>query len=1499
MSLLTNKISQTKGSDPTDEEIWKFLQCFKVLYFDLEQEGGKDITNAWNNLLGLVINRDVTSAQLLFDQLLSIVSEHNPTGGIMTYEKLKVKCSGIQLIENPNHHHDIGKLAILTQNSLDQIRDTIQPNIQFERTEQVNAIKNKLKTHEIVVLHGEPLVGKSVIMKKIALEYLHEGNCIWFSTDRMENNSLQSYLHQYNIDDNFLDIILSFRNIPKKCIFVDGLENATHENKRMIINDILVAVKTHNRKIQSEGIDNSFCWKIIITSRSTDLDKILINLETYSNIQDNTLVKMLIHGISDLEKEEVIRNKPYLNKLIQNSNLHELFSRPGILNLICYDNFPSESTVIKSVNSESQFMTVFWEHVICRYQSIVEGQGTPVERSVLMLKVAKKSLIEETYLTLDESVNANALSGLKLDNILDVENNRIFFVHDYVEDWAWAFLLKQDFEQTFGKIQNRHNSLRILTSLRLYSQLILDVEDNVTRWMDRLKFLESENDSPVWSDEWISSIVLSYHSETLLEKFTDKLIENENELFTKILRSLRLKAVTYDSELLQLFKQDEIRRHMHRFAKPQPKQWNYILKFAIENFSIIKGKHVLEFSNVVRLWTEKNKSDSKFRKDIYRISNCLAEEFFARENTGDNTEKIDYQDREKLRKNLANIIFNSCDILPTETSEFLRKYILECPHTYEIEDEFMENGWIPVAKELPEVFLEIMSHLLCQELTVGEFGWGDLHDLGINPKLRSITAILAPFYPFLKKHQEYGLRLIEKVVNHSTTAWRIREFKQVPRVQTLRLENRVLNLWGDELVFRWYRFPSLGSNTVTCALLALEKWLNEQIKEGVDPNPIITRLLLKTSSVAMVGLICSIALANPHRINKSILVSILENPVYWLCDMLRHQFDRIEAKSLLRNYLMMMMHDVPFLEKLANQPHREGNITQLVPIILCSHDTQLKERLVSAVKDFEQNIPQLYKKPYELSFVPRLALDTEQIKKHSRLWSLHADLDNWKKIELKGGIAYHFHAPDHFNEDDKRDAETAEESRLLFSCRQWAHKFLTQNKIDEEISIDQALDYTKKLIPVLDKKEDFTYSLAQDFIVDFVAALIVHRGDFVKEKDLQQWCKSIILDAAFIETVENRASINPEAFGRGVAACLPALYKQNKNNSVKKALDRFAVHPVDEVRHIFYNSLQTLWDFEPKLIWKYINILIKQSTNTGKIITCDPRFFYWSTLTSILFVIPNNEKLKENPDYEKLIKLLSDLLICTINCYVEGQKEDSNYNHWYAYGWNGLFFSVFANALVTDRSLQEEAIPKIFNDWIRIPSLMEEFLRQLALRIINKFNERSFELWTKICEKIVDCEDFSPSSYRSHTKEIVGMLLFHDPRINVNWKPENEIVLQRHIPFIHKWCEKFKNNSQSFAVLVSFLNNNGAILSYKYGISWLNQIIKDISDKQTFLKSSENTSELDQLLWLIWKNYREDLIQCDELFTKFSSLVYITAEYEKPYSTSIQDELKRISEKFQ
>ena len=280
---------------------------------------------------------------------------------------------------------------------------------------------------------------------------------------------------------------------------------------------------------------------------------------------------------------------------------------------------------------------------------------------------------------------------------------------------------------------------------------------------------------------------------------------------------------------------------------------------------------------------------------------------------------------------------------------------------------------------------------------------------------------------------------------------------------------------------------------------------------------------------------------------------------------------------------------------------------------------------------------------------------------------------------------------------------------------------------------------------------------------------------------------------------------------------------------------------------------------------------------------------------SLLFSIPRDQKLIELKESKKIIKMISGLLDFTINSYQDYQEEDKEYNQWDHFEWNRIFFEILANAILrNDERFRSKLIDKIMKNWKQTPAMLEEFLRQFLLVSLKINSEHTAQpIWHKMCNDLLQSEDFVDLYSRYYKKEIVGILIFDDPFVQNSWKNEFNLWLEKHIPIIQTWCEKFGTNDEYFPSLVKLLNSIGFDLTYDYGINWLATIFQKISDKNRFLKESRISTELDQLLWKIWKNHKERIEQNSEILNHFSVLVDIIASVEKPHSLSLQKILEK------
>jgi hypothetical protein len=127
-----------------------------------------------------------------------------------------------------------------------------------------------------------------------------------------------------------------------------------------------------------------------------------------------------------------------------------------------------------------------------------------------------------------------------------------------------------------------------------------------------------------------------------------------------------------------------------------------------------------------------------------------------------------------------------------------------------------------------------------------------------------------PFLRFLQQAPGQGLDAIVRLVNYATEKWL--EAGVGPNVsEDVRKEyglefevNGTTVLWlGDGNVFGWHRYLSMHGDTVECALMALEKWLYEEIESRKSITPWVDYLFAQGTSLAFAGVLISVGLRYP------------------------------------------------------------------------------------------------------------------------------------------------------------------------------------------------------------------------------------------------------------------------------------------------------------------------------------------------------------------------------------------------------------------------------------------------------------------------------------------------------------------------------------------------------------------------------------------------------------------------------------------------------------
>ncbi|KKL28162.1 hypothetical protein LCGC14_2377860, partial [marine sediment metagenome] len=97
----------------------------------------------------------------------------------------------------------LSRLRSHTRKVFDKIYDKIGKELKIDRSIIINNIKEQLKKNEIFFITGESFVGKSVVLKDLALGLGSEREILAFNVSSFLYNNIEEYFKSLNIIDNF------------------------------------------------------------------------------------------------------------------------------------------------------------------------------------------------------------------------------------------------------------------------------------------------------------------------------------------------------------------------------------------------------------------------------------------------------------------------------------------------------------------------------------------------------------------------------------------------------------------------------------------------------------------------------------------------------------------------------------------------------------------------------------------------------------------------------------------------------------------------------------------------------------------------------------------------------------------------------------------------------------------------------------------------------------------------------------------------------------------------------------------------------------------------------------------------------------------------------------------------------------------------------------------------------------------------------------------------
>ena len=1101
-----------------------------------------------------------------------------------------------------------------------------------------------------------------------------------------------------------------------------------------------------------------------------------------------------------------------------------------------------------------------------------------------------------------------AVSGLVSDRLIIREDNHIRFAHDVYEDWALALLLKHNNRDIPGFLTEIGEPLRLVRAFRLYASGLLEVKQSPETWLNLLDALEGKHTlSPRWYQIALTAPLFSPLLNEILPRIQPCLLEHDAALLSKFLKALRTICVQPSPRAYTTFGDlppAELEKHLAYWTIPIWKQWAPVIQLVLQNPGVINDKVTFELSHIAEKWMTNTEKDQLFRKEIANISLKILNDDLLQS----------YKD--EPRDQYIKSVLWAADCLPDQIDDFIKQKALGDRENGKrgFEELILNGGWIPLCKHLPRTAVEVLESILCEKLEPDRFG--SYHhlfmDMGIGfIRWRPPTYFKGPFLGLLRLHPDEGLELIHRVTNHATRCWKMREELDFgkgrkPMPQMIRLKNGAIEVLGDEPVYCWYRYPSVAPDAITCSLMALEYWMNEQLGNGSDPQELFERVLQDTESVAVVGVCSSVALANAE-ICREAIIPMLENPVFWMMDIYRMLQDMFGPGSanVLPTYFSLGTNkaDHKILLDLAKQPHRKSDIRSFVLPILLSGSKNSRQRLQNAMRAFSGNPPFLYEDEKKNDFIVHERIET------CKMWAAQAELENYENIEhgVEGQTRIRFKLLAELEKEQKEKSKPAEDLIEFCGLLSWSINLIDTGEISQAFTIQSAMEYAQELV----RQDDQSYQPMNfleysehraNAIAAFVAALVIRQWHWVEKNDCASWCRKLLLVAAKRPQPPARSHDESSRYSMGyrrsAARALPILLlKYPEDRKIRKAIFALILYRNDEVRAYLFNGLKTLWATDQKTIWKCIDTVIKSSRTCSKPLrNCSPAEIDSRHLQSILCCLPSDIQITEVPSSNKLVDFLEELLLFTINTYIHFENEDTHYDELDHNDWNLLFFQIIANALL--RLPQNVAEPKLFDpivtNWERSPVMTKWLLRGFVwIKPQSELGDRFIELWLDVGNRVLASAHNNILRYppNNEMRDILGLLIFVDPT-GIAWDVREWEPLKKMTPFISRWCDTVGHRPDCFSSLVRLLKERGFDLVPEFGISWLYNCIRKADDHKNFLKRSRIISSLAELLHDSWSKQELYIKQDPERLEHFAFIVDTVAEQGENIAVRLQSQLQ-------
>jgi hypothetical protein len=881
------------------------LRVLVLREFDFEEVGSRDRAEALR-LCGECLppgaeSNDAPGA--LWAELLLLAQELRVSGGALTRAGLATRLrQKFTLRDDPIDRDTWAQVRRFSKNGLDEIRTSLGGGLALPRSAELASLEESLADTGGVHVLGDSGSGKSALAKLFAHAASSAGaEVVWAKAERFGQLLAMA--------PNF--VVAAKRMRAKSGLFIiDALEGCYS------IDALQAIARTVAELRRADGA----AWSVILICQTPEWSRVLTQGLLRDLHGDSIVAKRVQCGwLSDEDLARVCVASSAVARLVKEPRIRRLLRSPKLLDVVLNGQLSEE----RPLAGEADLVQWWWDDQICGSHRIAPEERVARHLAAQMADELRTELPPDVVCGSEATADGLLRKGV-LSRSAD---GSLRFQHDLFADWSRVMHLRSLGADAVSFMLSHSENPPWLRAIRLLSQHLLERIGDTERWREVLaecnpptRNVEAAENLQVL-DEWLLGVAFCSNPDEILSRVRADLFANRGYLLRRLIRRL-LHAGTLPDPVIQ-----DHCKHMDAataqtaatvYRLPRAAVWSAVIRFLASHPDEATDFVPVELAELAGMWARFEQYLGSSWPVLAELALTNAERELRREVAGKyrhDSGPRRLSDGHRSRVTIYSGGLFAASQLPQRAARLLLKAAGRAEWEPGDVSPTADRAWIGEWEERSSSitrFLRVDKVLGSwplgpQRRTSDDFfhAWfesgaaitlyrrepkaaceGTLGLLLAWPRFemrkdhRSHNAerygftydadhmyppfyTKGPFLQFLREDSTSAIDLVLDLVNFATDRyadwWPYDPIQQI----TLPTAESDAVIRGNHQVYFWYRFEMNTPDVVTCALMALEKYLEEQIATNHSIGAIVQRLLARSTSFAFAGLLVGLGKRHP------------------------------------------------------------------------------------------------------------------------------------------------------------------------------------------------------------------------------------------------------------------------------------------------------------------------------------------------------------------------------------------------------------------------------------------------------------------------------------------------------------------------------------------------------------------------------------------------------------------------------------------------------------